>query len=164
MPYGFQFLEPERNLMDKFVKQTKEYPAVCQTRTKKMIVPSIPEGQFIFELRDMPGVIHVGSQGHFTLREVYGYGPRLITFEDTVQWLNREYLNTGKKATIRYCKEWKDTDQAMLEKLLRYQIALVDSLDDDVPIIVEIDADLPPIQTKEDLAMVGAALKEIAER
>jgi len=158
--YTVSYVKMKGKVVDRYKTNTKEYPAV---KTRKMTIPEVPEGQFIFDLGKIPGFLSVGSQGHFKLREIYGYCPYKISFEKAVQWLNNEYLNTGKKAQLRYCGEWKESDQKMLERLIGYQQTLVDM--DDIPIIVEIDVEpAPPTQTDEDKAMVCAALKSFVER
>jgi len=90
---------------------------IKEVPTVEMIIPEVPEGYIIFDLRNKPGMLSVGTRNHFSLEKLMGYAPYEIDFYTAIQWLNEEYKYTGDKATLRYCGEWTSEDAKLLAEI-----------------------------------------------
>ncbi len=99
---------------------TGEHP-IKEVLTTEMIIPEVPEGYIIFDLGNKPGLLSVGTRGHFSLEKFMGYAPYEIDLYTAVQWLNDEYRDVGDKATLRYCGDWTEEDEKLLVEISEAQ-------------------------------------------
>lgn len=140
---------------------------IKEVLTVEMIIPRVPDGYIIFDLRNKPGMLSVGTRNHFSLEKLMGYAPYEIDFYVAIQWLNDEYQNTGEKASLQYCGEWTNEDTKLLAEIDEVQEEFYGdmgmSVEDWNDIQLSLDADLCEILGREEDLVEPASLFDASE-